>query len=434
MKLARHLRSAFQTPEAIRFEQERRLREHVRHCLDRSPFYRAVLRAERIPWEAPLGELLAALPLTSKTDLETANDAFLAAPPEAVSDLVLSSGTTGHPTRIAYTEHDLRRLAYNEEKAFLGCGLTRRDVVLLTCTLDRCFIAGLAYFLGIRNIGATAIRNGHGTLNGHAELLRRVRPTALVGVPSFLRKLGSFLHERGVDAAALGVRRLVVIGEPVRDRGMALLRVGRDLEQLWGARVYSTYASSEIVTSFCECTAQNGGHLPPDLAVVEILDERDRPLPAGEVGEVVVTPLGVEGMPLLRFRTGDLSFLLDGPCACGRRAVRLGPILGRKAQMLKVQGTTLYPPAVFAALAEQEDVADYYVSAHSDERLSDRIVLHVALREGARLTAVELADRLAARLRVKPAVSLEPEADIRAVVYTPESRKPVRFVDRRGAI
>ncbi len=306
--------------------------------------------------------------------------------------------------------------------------------MLLTCTLDRCFIAGLAYFLGIRSLGATAIRNGHGTLNGHLELLRRIRPTALVGVPSFLCKLGHFLHERGVDAAALGVRRIVVIGEPIRDRAMALLRAGRDLERLWGARVYSTYASSEIVTSFCECTAQNGGHLPPDLAVVEILDEHGRPLPAGEVGEVVVTPLAVEGMPLLRFRTGDLSFLLDAPCACGRTTVRLGPILGRKAQMLKVQGTTLYPPALFDAVAEQEDVAEYYVCVHGDERLSDRIVLHVALREGARLTPAELADRMAARLRVKPLIQLEAEADIRAVVYTPESRKPVRFIDRRSAV
>lgn len=431
MKLTKSPNLAFRSPDAIRRRQAILLREQVRYCRESSPFYRAALRRRRLPLNAPLEELLRALPLTAKADLANANDAFLAVAPGAVRDIVMSSGTTGKPIRIAYTEHDLKRLALNEEKALSGCGLTSADIVLLTCTLDRCFIAGLAYFLGVRNLGAAAIRNGHDTLAGHAEIIHRVMPTALIGVPSFIRKLGGYLKDQGMDPASTAVRCIVAIGEPVRGRDMALLQSGREIEALWRARVYSTYASSEIVTSFCECTAQNGGHLLPDLAIVEILDAAGAPLPVGAVGEVVVTPLGVEGMPLLRFRTGDLSFLMDAPCRCGRNTVRLGPILGRRAQMLKVRGTTLYPPAILAALAEMDEVSDFYLSVESAAELSDHLTVHVALRKDALLPAAEIALRLQARLRVKPSVRIEPEAVLRKLVYSPASRKPIRFVDRR---
>ncbi len=107
-------------------------------------------------------------------------------------DIVLSSGTTGKPTAMMYTENDLRRLAYNEEISFASCGLTRDDVVLLTCTIDRCFIAGLAYFSGVRSLGAAAIRNGLSSAESHLEVIQRLKPTALVGVPTFLLKLGQY--------------------------------------------------------------------------------------------------------------------------------------------------------------------------------------------------------------------------------------------------
>jgi phenylacetate-CoA ligase len=135
-------------------------------------------------------------------------------------------------------------------------------------------------------------------------------------------------------------------------------------------------------------------------------------------------------MPLLRFRTGDVSFLIPGRCACGRRSPRLGPILGRRQQMLKVRGTTLYPPAVFAALDEIPEVIEYYVVATSPTALSDDLTVHVAVRPGT-LTAAQIEERLQARLRVKPAIVIEPETEVRHHVFRPELRKPMRFVDQR---
>ncbi len=406
-----------------------RLQQHVEYCLKNSPFYR-----ERLSGLHPADvsrATLAELPFTGKNDLGAQNDAFFAAAPERVVDIVFSSGTTGYPVKIVYTERDLQRLTENERRSLEGCGMSAKDTVLLTCTMDRCFIAGLAYFSGVRALGAAAVRNGLGSLESHAEMLRRTGATAIIGVPTFLRKLAGFLIGQGIDPKALPVTRLICIGEPLRDATMNPLKVANDLEALWGANVYSTYASSETITTFCECTARQGGHLLEDLAVVEIIDDQGRVLPDGEIGEVIVTPLQIEGTPLIRFRTGDLSFLMTELCACGRAAPRLGPILGRKQQMMKISGTTLYPQAVFNALDEIGGVSEYYIEVEQRDELSDtlRIVLSMQDEEPAR---AGFAESLQARLRVKPELIFKSEGEVRANVFTPGSRKPVRFFDRRG--
>lgn len=417
----------FAPPGEVDEFQTRLLRKHLEYCRECSPFYRERL-ANIDPGGAPS---LESLPLTKKMEVSIRNSEFVAVDPVEVADIVFSSGTTGWPTKIVYTQGDLERLAYNEERAFNACGITASDIVLLTCTMDRCFVAGLAYFLGARSIGAAAIRNGHGTLEGHGEVIKHAVPTTLVGVPSFLRKLGTYLAGQGMDLPAGAVNKLVCIGEPLRDAQMQPLSVAAGLEKIWGAKVYSTYASSETVTTFCECTGQAGGHLHPALGLVEIIDEAGQLVPDGELGEVVVTPLGVEGMPLIRFRTGDISFLNREPCGCGRTSPRLGPIVGRKKQLLKVRGTSLYPQAVFSALDEMPEVSEYYLEVYAEDALSDRLVVHLAFSD--RPVEVEVVlRRLQARLRVKPEIIVEPVGDIRRVVFTPESRKPVRFVDLRG--
>ena len=431
MILQRHDNIAFSTPGEIRAVQAGLLQQHVQHCSEHSPFYRDLLRQRGIDGRNVELDNLRQLPVTDKEDLEGANDQFLAVPVERVVDIVQSSGTTGRPTRIMYTSADLDRLAYNEYKSFAAAGLTDADVILLTCTMDRCFIAGLAYFLGLRELGAATIRNGHGTMESHRDLIHRLRPTAIVGVPSFLRKLAVFMQERGETPAAVGVRRLVCIGEPVRDQTLASLPLGQDLANLWAAKVYSTYASSEIITSFCECEAGTGGHLHPDLAVLEILDDQGNAMPDGEIGEVVVTPLQIEGMPLLRFRTGDLSFQRTERCVCGRNTPRLGPILARRKQMIKLKGTTLYPEMIARALDEFGDIGEYYVEVTYADVLSDRVIVH-AYPKHAGLTADAVSDFLSSRLRTRPLVVIETEAAIRQVVFSPHSRKPVRFVDRRN--
>jgi phenylacetate-CoA ligase len=413
----------FASLQRIKKVQSLLLTQHLLHCQKNSPYYRKYFKNNKL-------DNLSLLPFTDKSDIEQHNDEFLAVKPEKVVDVVLSSGTCGRPTKIAYSEFDLKRLAYNEEKSFASCGFSSKDTVLLTCTLDRCFIAGLAYYLGIRSLGATAIRNGLNSMESHLELIKRIPPSAIVGVPSFLRKLGLYLEEKGVSAKKCGVKKIVCIGEPLRDKDLKFLKVGSDLEKIWGAKAYSTYSTSEIVSTFCECSAQAGGHLHPDLAIVEIVDSSGRNLAAGEIGEVVVTPLRIEAMPLLRFKTGDISFLIDKPCSCGRNSLRLGPILGRKKQMMKVNGTTFYPQAIYSCLEEIPGISDYYINITSQSALSDNIEIFVALNNGS-CTKKQIQEKLQARIRVTPQVFICDDELIKEKVYATNSRKPVRFIDRR---
>ena len=417
---------------AVRRVQEGLIREQLDYAAARSPFYRDLFREKGVDLGRAGLDSLADLPFTDKADLEARNDDFLAVPMEEISDIVLSSGTTGRPTRIMYSRGDLDRLAFNEKTAFERAGLTPADIVLLTCTMDRCFIAGLAYYSGAREVGAATIRNGLSSPASHMEIIARLRPSVLVGVPSFLVKLGGFMRDHGADPKAAGVGTLVCIGEPTRDRDLNLSGLGRRLEETWGAQAYSTYASSETVTTFCECGERRGGHLHPALGVVEIVGSDGGVLAPGETGEVVVTPFLTRGMPLVRFRTGDVGFLIPEPCACGRNSVRLGPILGRLKQMIKCHGTTLYPSAIYAVLDEMAGISDYYVVVSGNFQLSDEVAVFVALKDKT-MTAGAVAERLQARLRVKPAVSVVDPDRVRERVYAPGSRKPVRFFDERGA-
>ena len=428
--LSKYRNLAFENKETIKQVQTQLLQEHLMYCLNNSSFYKKYV-GNRLEDISKINlENFKNIPLTEKSFIEENNNGFCAVDSSQIVDIVLSSGTTGQPIKIMYTEHDLKRLAYNEEKSFIGCGLTKDDIVLLTCTMDRCFIAGLAYFLGITSLGAAAIRNGHGSLDSHSEIIQNMKTTVIVGVPSFLKKLGIYMQKENKDPASSSVTKMVCIGEPLRNEKVELLDLGIELEKIWNAKVYSTYASSETITTFCECEAQCGGHLHPDLAIIEIIDEQGNVIKDRGIGEIVVTPLGIEGMPLVRYKTDDISFLMNEPCKCGRNSMRLGPIVGRKNQMMKIKGTTLYPQAVYNALDSLNFVQEYYIEVTNDIDLSDNLIIHIAVNEQD-FDLQLLQDRLQSRLRVKPNVILEKKAVIKKIIYTQEIRKPIRFFDRR---
>lgn len=406
------------------------LREHVLHAAENSPYYKRVFTDAGIDPGTVTLESLSELPITEKQDLLRYNADFLAVPKDKVRDIVFSSGTTGVSTSIMYTSFDLERLSYNEMTAMGRIGIDESDVVLLTCTLDRCFIAGMAYYSGIKAVGASAVRNGANTLQSHMEVIRRTGPSVIVGVPSFLLKLGKFLDSSGMDTAMSGVQKLLCIGEPLRGREMGMRKLGAELQEIWGAKAFSTYASSETVTTFCECESQSGGHLHPALGIVEILDDAGTTLPPGSTGEVVMTPLQVEGMPLIRYRTGDMSFLLEGQCGCGRVIPRLGPILGRKNQMLKLQGTTIYPQAIFSVLDSIRGISEYFVEVNTDYALSDKVRVCVCVSDDS-VSERDVAVRLQASLRVMPDVVIDSEDYVRSHVFPAGTRKAIRFIDRR---
>ena len=404
---------------------------HLSYLASASPYYRELFRqsgfnAENFrSWSD-----LSTLPLTGKKELTERNPDFLAVPQEDVIDVCQTSGITGAPVTIWQTEGDLQRLANNEQQAFMAAGIGATDRGLIGAALDRVFMAGPAYFLGLRQIGATAIRAGSGQPALVAELICQQRPNVLVGVPSILLQVVNYLQRRQKNPAELGIEKLICIGEPIRNDDLSLSPLGETLQNSWSAQVLGTYASTEMATAFADCTAGCGGHLLPELVVVEIIDDLGSPVASGEPGEVVVTPLGIEGTPLLRYRTGDIARLHSEPCSCGRQTPRLGPIIGRRAQMLKCRGTTLFPAAISLALQEISAGQGHYLEVFSDYDLSDRLRVVVGCSD-ASLNAAMVAELIAAKTRVKPEVILVSPEEIRKKTIRPELRKPVTFFDCR---
>ena len=179
-------------------------------------------------------------------------------------------------------------------------------------TLDRQFMAGMAYYSGIRKLGAGIIRVGPGVPSLQWETIFRLKPTVLVAVPSFILKLIQWADEHQIDMASSSVKKAICIGENIRQADFSLNLLGKKITDAWDIKLFSTYASTEMQTAFTECEAGRGGHHQPDLVIVELLNEQDQPVLAGEAGEVTITTLGVEGMPLLRYKTGDLMYCSRG--------------------------------------------------------------------------------------------------------------------------
>lgn len=417
--------------DEIAARQEELLRRHIGFCATHSPFYRSMFqRLGLAPQDLQrLGDL-SLLPCTEKRDLENSHAEFLAVPKTEIVDLCLTSGTTGSPVAMLQSAADLDRLAYNEEISFRGAGFTSADRVLVATAVDRCFMAGLAYFLGLTRIGATVIRGGSSSAALLVELIKNCRPNAMVGVPSLLLAVGERLRQDGIDPAGLGVTRLVCIGEPIRRQDLALSPLGERLEALWRCRIFGTYASTEMATSFTECAAGLGGHLHPELIAIEIVDENGAAAAPGSYGEVVATPLGITGMPLLRFRTGDIATLHTEPCPCGRNTPRLGPLIGRKSQMLKYRGTTVFPPAIGAVLQGMPGVRGYYIEAHGEFALSDTIKVVVGSCDPS-VSAELVCESIAAAIRVRPEVCIVTPEEIARMTIRDDKRKPVTFFDHR---
>jgi phenylacetate-CoA ligase len=422
---------SFSSQKEISARQLFHLQKQLWYLHDASPYYRELfVRSGFSVKDCQSLSDLQLLPLTSKSDLATRNLDFLAVKTEQVADICQTSGTTGEPVTIWQSENDLQRLALNEQLAFSAAGIGQGDRVLIGASLDRGFMAGLAYFLGLRSLGATAIRGGSGQPALVAELIRNQRPNVLVGVPSFFMTLVRRIQNGGGDPAAYGVEKLICIGEPVRHPDLTLSVLGEMLHESWQAQILGTYASTEMATAFADCTAGCGGHLLPELILVEILDDEGTPVSDGSPGEVVVTPVGLEATPLLRYRTGDIASLHSAACACGRQTPRLGPILGRRAQMLKVRGTTLFPLAISNTLHGISAVQGHYLEVESEFDLSDRLRVTVGCVDES-ITAEYLAEQIAAKTRVKPEVVLVAPEEIIRKTIVPERRKPMTFFDYR---
>jgi len=413
--------------------QEQKLQELLVYLSLHSPFYKELFEKHKIY----IGNIktvgdLALIPTTTKEDLQKRNLDFLCVPASKVAEYTSTSGTLGSPVTIALSANDLDRLAFNEYNSFLCADGSANDTYQLMLTLDRQFMAGIAYYTGIRKLGAGIIRLGPGVPSLQWETIRRLKPTAIVAVPSFILKLIQFANDAGIDISKTSVRKAICIGENIRNTDFSLNILGKKITEAWDIRLYSTYASTEMQTAFTECGQGRGGHYQPDLLIVELLDENNRQVPPNTPGEVTITTLGVEGMPLLRYKTGDICMYYNEPCACGRTSLRLSSIIGRKKQMIKFKGTTLYPPALFDLLNEMDEISDFIVEVYPDDIGLDQVLLYIVPSGDGEECDHRIRAYLQARLRVSPQIKYVTAEELQKKQLPDAGRKAVKFIDRRG--
>ena len=424
----------FESPERIKEFQEKLLGRHLTYLKEKSPYYNRLFKSYGIDI-ARIRHLedLVRIPFTEKKDLQLYNDDFCCVPRNRIIDYITTSGTLGDPVLFGCTEKDLQRLAFNEKKSFECAGLTGDSVVQLMTTLDKRFMAGMAYFLGLREMGAGIIRVGNGIPELQWDTIHRFHPDTIMCVPSFILKLIDYAEAHDIDWRTSSIRRIIGIGEGLREQNFELNLLGRQIHNRWpDVQLFATYSSTEMGATFSECEYGMGGHVHPELIIVEIIGEDGFPVADGQPGEVVVTTLGVEGMPLLRFRTGDVACKHVEQCRCGRWSYRLSPLLGRKHNMIKLKGTTLYPPAINDVLDNTEYIENYVVKVRNSDAGTDEVIVSIGLKHDPGFDVVkELKDRFRSRIRVAPEIEICPVEEIHKINYPPTGRKPVKFIDLR---
>jgi len=420
------------TKAEIKTFQEEKLQLLMAYLNANSPFYKRLFAENNID----IGNInkledLVKIPVTTKDNLQKFNNDFICVDRSKIVDYVTTSGTTGKPVFFGLTDKDLDRLAYNEAISFACSKVSNKDTMQLMTTIDRRFMAGLAYFLGARKLGAGIIRVGAGIPELQWDSIQKFNPTYLIAVPSFLLKLIAYAEDNNIDVNKSTIKGVICIGEPLKNQDFSLNVLSDKIKSKWDIDLYSTYASTEMGTAFAECEYQQGGHQHPELIIVEILDENDNPVKEGEEGELVITTLGVEAMPLLRFKTGDIVKAHTESCQCGRNTLRLGPVVGRKKQMIKYKGTTIYPPAMYNLLNDFSEIENYIIEIDNNEIGTDKITIKIGTNNASVDLVEKLKDHFRAKLRVSPQIEFISVKEMNGIKFPKMSRKPMLFIDKR---
>jgi phenylacetate-CoA ligase len=432
-------REAETAPRATRRAlQTERLRATVAWARARVPFYRDALAAAKVDDARVDVDRLETLPFTVKDHLRQHYPfGLFAVPREQVARIHASSGTKGKPTVVGYTRHDL--LVWREvmARALAAAGAEPGQLIQIAYGYGL-FTGGLGFHDGAEHMGLTVVPVSSGNTLRQILLLQDFRPHGLACTPSFALYIGETLREQGGDPRALGLRYGMFGAEPWTDA------MRRQLEALWGCAAVDFYGLSEVIGPgvASECAeARDGLHVSEDHFLPEIVDpQTGAPLGPGEEGELVLTSLTKEALPVIRYRTGDVTRLDPEPCRCGRTTVRMARIKGRTDDMLIIKGVNVYPSQLEAALLTVEDLAPHY-QLLVDRRAAfptlavqvepaERLVREWGGFEASRPEIAALSAQVAQCLRGH--LGLNPEIIVVAPKTIPRSEgKAVRVVERR---
>lgn len=365
--------------EQLREIQSIRLKKMVEYVYHNTPFYRKKFQEMDITPDDIKGiEDISKLPFTDKLDLRDNYPFGLAAVP--MSEIVrihASSGTTGKPVVVLYTRKDLATWAESISRAFAAYGATKEDIFQVSYGYGL-FTGGLGAHDGATNIGASVIPMSSGNTQKQITLMHDFGASVLCCTPSYAMFLGEAMKESGYPRDEFKLRVGAFGAEPWTEN------MRRELESLLGIKAYDIYGLSEVAGPGVgyECSFQCGTHLNEDYYYPEIVDPKTgEPLPEGTLGELCFTHLTKEGMPLLRYRTHDLTALHYDKCECGRTLVRMDRILGRCDDMLIIRGVNVFPTQIEAVILSLKEFDPHYLLVVDRVNNTDTCELRVEVKE-----------------------------------------------------
>ncbi len=343
--------------DELRHIQDERLCTLVKRVYEHVPFYRKKMDALGVAPEDIHGiDQVHLLPFTEKQDLRD-NYPFglFAVPQEEIVRVHASSGTTGKPTVAGYTAQDINIWADLMARSLTCAGVTKKSVVHVSYGYGL-FTGGLGAHYGVERIGASVIPVSGGNTERQLTLLEDFKATTLCCTPSYALNIAEAMQKHGITLDRLRLKSGVFGAEPWTD-GMRC-----KIEEMLGVEALDIYGLTEIMGPgvSMECVQNNGLHIWEDYFYPEIIDESGKQLPYGTEGELVFTTLKKEGMPLLRYRTHDVSMLDDKPCACGRTHVRMRRVRLRTDDMLIIRGVNIYPSQIEHVLMQIKGIMPYY--------------------------------------------------------------------------
>ncbi|KHK02736.1 phenylacetate--CoA ligase family protein [Desulfovibrio sp. TomC] len=372
------------------------------------------------------------IPFTTKQDLrDSYPDAMLAMPVSEMVRMHASSGTTGTPTVIYHTQNDLDWWASLMARCMHMAGLRRTDV-FQNMSGYGLFTGGLGIHYGAERLGCLTIPAGAGNSHRQIKLLTDFKVTGIHIIPSYALYLSAIFAELGLDPKSLSLRIALVGAEPYTEEAR------QRLQELYGLKAYNSYGLSEMNgpgVAF-ECQEQHGMHVWEDAYLAEIVDPvTGEPVPDGELGELVMTTLGREGMPVIRYRTRDMTRFLTGPCPCGRVHRRIDRLHGRCDDMIIIKGVNIFPMQIERVLLAMPEVGQDYQIVLERDGYIDNIRVKVEIRDEFFVEDMRqlgaLQKRIASRLRDELLVTPKVELVERNSLPKTEG-KATRVLDKRG--
>jgi phenylacetate-CoA ligase len=409
------------------------LQQSINRAYDNVPFYRKRLdEAGLEPRHIKSLKDIENIPFTTKTDLrDNYPYSLFAVPLKNIVRLHASSGTTGKPIVVGYTKNDLDNWSECVARLIVAAGGSDDDIAQVVFGYGL-FTGGFGLHYGLEKVGITVVPASSGNSERQLMLMQDFGSTIIVGTPSYALYLSEIAHEMGIIKGKHKLRLGLFGGEGHTPE----MRV--EIEKRWGILATENYGLSEIVGPGVsgECICQCGMHINEDHFYPEIIDpDTGKTLGYGEKGELVLTTLTKEGIPMLRYRTKDITYLIPEPCKCGRSSMRMNKVLGRTDDMLIIRGVNVFPSQIESVLVGMEHIGPHYQILVTKKGFMDEIEVHVELVDGSLLEKFSELETLERSIRHKLRSVLQIDAKVKLVEPKTIERsvgKAKRVIDLRN--